>query len=461
MRSSDSRAVGDRRRGDEQRAAARAVFHDPALLEAPLLQPRRRQLRAWSRWAPYLLDDAIEAEITRSTVPYVSARVAQLHAMNEPGSATDLARAETLLRSLDEPAADRADNDRAAAAIFAMRSPVMADLLHDLTAHHVEDDVRRGIADWRLRGAVVDGTSLDAVRGCAHAVRAALPVAHRWFAARSSVIGRSYSDRRLAGAIGDGDLEGHAIAAAVALARQLPVLAPVAARAAKLAEAGPRNEVSVDHDGRITMMVDQRPTARARLMTAHELGHAVHAICGRTAGVLEAPGVLVAETVACWTALACGAQWARSDGATWAIALGDHLINEVFMSAALSEFEDQMQSTVRAGERWTAAEADETWYRLLVELYGGAIAVPQWAATGWARHVDLATEPGAPMRYVWATLLALAAADDQRMPAVLTRSIEADELPGALGVEPTDWWVAGTAALEATIDGLIRAIEVG
>lgn len=440
---------------------ARAVFHDPSLLDAPSLRSRRHQLRAWSRWAPYLLDDPVETEISRSSAPFLASLLAQLHAMDEPGASTELSRAETLLRTLDEPTADRPAGDRAAAAIFAARGPLMAEILHELTAHHAEDDQRRGITDWRLRGAVVDGASLDDVRGCLRATHAARHIAHRWYAARASVIGGSYSDRRLAGAIDDADLEGHASAAAAAFARRLPALASVAVRAAELAVAGPRNEVSVGHDGRITMMVDQRPTARARLMTAHELGHAVHAICARGAGVLEAPGVLVAETVACWTASACGGQWARTEGANWAVALGDHLVNEVFMSAALSEFEDVMQETVRSGTRWTAAAADETWYRVLIELYGSELEVPRWAATGWARHVDLATEPGAPFRYVWATLLALAVADDQRFASVLTRSVGADELPEALGVNASDWWRAGIEALEATIDGLIRAIAAG
>ena len=47
------------------------------------------------------------------------------------------------------------------------------------------------------------------------------------------------------------------------------------------------------------------------------------------------------------------------------------------------------------------------------------------------------------------------------MPSVLRSTLDADELPVALGVEARDWAAAGLAALETTLDGLVRALAAG
>jgi hypothetical protein len=461
LRDSEQRAVGDPRRGRDQRVVARAVHDAPALADHESLRGHRTQLRAWSRWVPHLLDDATEDEIAAAGRPVVADQLARLAALDRAGSGTDLAAVEQWLRVLDEPSGDRRSADLAAAAALDQRAEVMADILHRLTVLHAADDERRGIDDWRLRSAVLDGTTTATQRHCLDLARDALPLAHRWFDARAAVVGASYSDRRVGRPIGDVDLAGQVGAVVAALTEELPAVADAVRRAGPLAVAGSRDEVSVDLDGGLSVMVDHRPTARSRLMTAHEIAHAVHVVVARDAGVAEPPGALVAETVACWSALSCGRRWAGTGDVTWALALGDHLVNELFMSAALCGFEDALHRTVRHGSTWTTATADDVWHEQLVALYGPHVEVPRWAASGWSRHPALVTEPGAPFRYVWATLLAAAVPGGDCVPSVLRSTLDADELPVALGVEARDWAAAGLDALETTLDGLVRALAAG
>lgn len=381
------------------------------------------------------------------------------------GPATRLERVEELLRELDDhDAATRALSDRAAAGLCAARATEMAAVLGELTVGHAADDRARGIDDWRTRSAVLQGTTVVRLRECLDVVRQAQHIARNWYRARAMFAGTAYSDRKVGHGVRGSSLSDHVEAAVAALASHEPALHGAAELAASHAEPGPRNEVRVAADGSLTMVIDVRPTARARLMTAHELGHAVHAIIARAAGAPDVPGALVGETVACWAALACGRRWAADadERVAWSLALGDHLVEELFVSALVSEFEDQMQASARRGAPWRASDADAVWYELLGGLYGDTIQLPRWAASGWSRLTSLATDPAYALSYVWATLLALAMPPDVQVAALLARgACDADELPALLGIARVDWPQGGVEALETTIDGLIRALGAG
>lgn len=131
----------------------------------------------------------------------------------------------------------------------------------------------------------------------------------------------------------------------------MPDLAAAAMTEAGRMRAGRDNRVTAEADGRPSATVVHRPTDRGALMVAHELGHAVHAVMAMGT---EPPGALVGETVACWASLVAGraavaramASGDRAATVAAAMALGDMLVEEVFVSAAISSFEDRLYGAV-------------------------------------------------------------------------------------------------------------------
>ena len=420
----------DPARGDAQRRVARLVRADPSVADDRVLAHRRQQLLGWARWVPYLLDDPTEQRVgaaARLTVDDALGRLAALDA--DPFTGIDAV--ERSLVGLDDgDPARRAAADADADARCAARAPAMARVVHDLTASHAADDGRRGIVDWRARACLIHGLDLAAARHSLAAVHDATPMARRWYTARERLVGTAYSDRRAGLAIAPTSLADDAGAVAAALAVEVPVVGDLAGAAARAVRPGPRNEVRVERDGGLSVHVEHRPTARSRLMAGHELGHAVHVLVARDAGAPEAPGALVAETVACWSALACGRRWqGGAPAAAWALALGDHLVEELFVSALVSRFEDEIQATVRAGGHWDHQVAAAVWLGLVHELVGDTVDVPVSAQWGWARLTSLATEPGAAFHYVWATLLALSVDDSAAVAELMRLLVDVHGVP--------------------------------
>ncbi len=458
LRAAERFPPGDPRREAAQRRAARAVSAEPSLVDDPLLAGARLQLRRWARFAPFLLDDRSEQELAVANRSVVTAQLARLSALDDD-PATDLSAADDALRGLDAPGVvERRAADVDAHRVTDRRAAAVAEVLGALATQHLADDDRRGITQWRTRFAVVQGTSPEVLARLRDATRAARGLATTWWSVRSPLVGAEYCDRRVGLAAPPATLPQHARDAAAALAVAVPRLAGAARAAAGRVTPGADNQVVIEADGRLSVTVAHRPTPRGSLMVAHEIGHALHALESRSP---EPPGALVGETIACWAALMTGL---HQESEALALALGDTLVEELFVSAAVSEFEDTVYELARDGGISVAA-LDAAWLSAQRNLWGDTVAVPGHVASGWARLPALATQPGHAFSYVWATVLALAADARHHGDAagvlantIVAGGIEADELTALLGFEGDDWIHVGLEALGDRLAALAQLL---
>ncbi|MCB0981887.1 MAG: hypothetical protein KDB17_14685, partial [Ilumatobacter sp.] len=475
LRTADLFPPGHPDREAAQRRAARLVAADPSLLDEPAVAPARRQLRRWARLVPHLLDDEVEFTSTPLQRAAVSSQLARLAGL-EDDPATSQDTVDAALRGLDQvDPAERLAADRRAHFLTARRLPATGPALVQLAGLHVADDRRRGIGDWRTRWAIANGTQVATLRTLQVALDGAVGLSAGWWRARARLMGEQWSDRRALPPHPPAALEDQAAAAAHSLAAAMPDLAAAAMTEAGRMRAGRDNRVTAEADGRPSATVVHRPTDRGALMVAHELGHAVHAVMAMGT---EPPGALVGETVACWASLVAGraavaramASGDRAATVAAAMALGDMLVEEVFVSAAISSFEDRLYGAVAQaapppdalGQWW--ADAHEA-------VFGGAVSLPDYARTGWARLPSLAQRPGHALAYTWASLLALAAAPPVHPPALPDHTrmigamrlggVDADEMTVALGFQSNTWIAAGLGALAGELTRLAQILACG
>ncbi|MEZ5271137.1 MAG: hypothetical protein R2694_02345 [Ilumatobacteraceae bacterium] len=473
LRTADLYPPGHPDREAAQRRAARLVAADPSLLDEPAVAPARRQLRRWARLVPHLLDDEAESTTTPQQRAAVTAELHRLATL-EDDPATSQDTVNVALRGIDHTdPAERVAADRRAHFMAARRLPATGPALLRLASLHRADDHRRGIVDWRTRWAIANGTHVATLRTLQVALEGATGLAAGWWHARSRLMGGEWSDRRALPAHPPTSLEDQAAAAAHSLASAMPDLAAAAMTEAGRLRPGRDNRVTAEADGRPSATVVHRPTDRGALMVAHELGHAIHAVM---ATGTEPPGALVGETVACWVSLMAGraaveramAAADRDAVITAAMALGDMLVEEVYVSAAISRFEDRLYLAATQpapgpddlGQWW--AEAHDT-------MFAGAVTLPDYARTGWGRLPSLAQRPGHALAYTWASLLALAAAPPVHPPAVPDHArmigairlggVDADEMTLALGFQSNTWIAAGLGALAGELTRLAQLIS--
>ena len=422
----------------------------------------------WAQFVPYLVDDDTEARLSSASRETIRAALADL-AVLERSQATALSAAERgvdLLEASDH--LERAEADAVISAVTEHRAPVMCDVLERLTAAHASDDRTRGIDNWRLRFALSQGTTVETLDRLLAAVAERTGTAQAWYTCRREIVGSTYTDRRAGPSIPVSALADDARLVAESLGATLPVLRSGAAQAASRLRAGTSNEVVFEADGRISATVVHRPTARGRLMVAHELGHALHASRARGAAP---PGALVGESMACFTALVSGLSIAGSTTGTQraaALAVGDMVIEELFVSALVCRFEDEIQSVVRRGDSLTVAHLGDTWLGLHRRLFAQAIDVPAVVGSQWARLQSLALHPGHAVSYVWATVLGLAvqarlalgsSTGDLVAAAMQHGAMPADELTRTLDFEGDSWIDAGLDALELVMAGIRSEVE--
>lgn len=419
-------------------------------------------LRRWSRFVPYLLDDAAEQAIALTNRRVVADALSRLRNLDATPTTSMLA-ADAALRGLDSgDAAVRVAADVATAVVTSERAPIVAAVLSELAACHLADDAQRAMPDWRTRFSFVQGTEPDRLASLRRQVRAARSVASEWYSVRAPLVGDAYADRRVGLPAAPATLTEQAAAAAAGLAAGVPSLAARARAAAARIRPGVDNVVTVEADGRLSATVAHRPTPRGSLMVAHETGHALHALAALSPG---APGALVGETVACWSALVTGRRFAEPGeafGRAIALALGDTLVEELFVSAAVSEFEDEVYRLSEHGSV-TVAALDAEWLVAHRGLFPGE--VPDVVGSGWARLPALATDPGHAVSYVWATVLALAVdvrhrgdADGVIARAIEAGGIDADAFTELLGFDGEQWIEEGLAALRATLTELAEMV---
>lgn len=462
LKTADRFAVGDPRRSAAQRRVARLIAGDLTVTDDPRLAGSRAQLRRWAHFAPFLLTDEQERSLSQGGRALIDDQLAQLRELDEI-EVTALSAADRALRELDgDSSATRRQADVLAHAVTDRRAPVTAAVLGSLAACHLADDRLRGIDDWRTRFAIVQGTTTSTLAALCDAVRAERGLAANWWALRSGVVGGEYSDRRVGLPAPPAELEQHASAAAAALSLSIPTLADSARRASGRIVHGADNQVVIEADGRISVTVAHRPTPRGSLMVAHEIGHALHALESRSP---EPPGALVGETVACWSSLVTGLAGV-GDSAAMALALGDTLVEELFVSAAVSAFEDSVYMLAAAGRDVGVSDLNAAWLQANRDLMGGAVDVPEVVGSGWARLPALATDPGHAFSYVWATVLALAIVArhgcDQHgvvARALQAGGVEADEFTALLGFEGDEWISVGLAALAHELERLAQVVR--
>ncbi|HQZ34106.1 MAG TPA: hypothetical protein PK020_06755 [Ilumatobacteraceae bacterium] len=463
LKTADRFPVGDPRRSAAQRRVARRVADDISVADDPRLAGMRAQLRQWAHFAPHLLSDEQETALAREGRAVVDEQLQRLRSL-ETESATSLSAADDALRNLDaEASADRQHADIATHAVTDLRAPLTASVLGTLAACHLADDRLRSIDDWRTRFAVVQGTTpatLAALRDATHDARG---LAAQWWSVRSGVVGGEYCDRRVGLPAPAGTLEAHSRAAAAALARAVPSLADTARHASGRIVHGADNQVVIEADGRISVTVAHRPTPRGSLMVAHEIGHALHALESASP---EPPGALVGETIACWASFVtgqCGVD--DSQSAAMALALGDTLVEELFISAAVSAFEDSVYELAAGGRPISVAQLDAAWLHANRDVLSGVV-VPDLVGSGWARLPALATDPGHAFSYVWATVLALAistrhGSDENGTVARAIRAggVAADEFTALLGFDGDEWIALGLSSLEAELTHLAHVVS--
>ncbi len=464
LRTADRFPVGDTRRSAAQRRVARLVAADISVADDPRLAGVRAQLRRWAHFMPHLLSDEQEEQLGRHGRALIDEQLALLSSLDDEAT-TALSTADDALRDLDaEATSDRRRADVAAHAVTDRRAPLAASVLGALAACHLADDELRGIDDWRTRFAVVQGTTPATLAALRDATRDARHLAAKWWSVRSAVVGSEYFDRRVGLPAPAATLVDHSQAAARALANAVPSLADTAQQASGRIVHGSDNQVVIEADGRISVTVAHRPTPRGSLMVAHEIGHALHALESRSP---EPPGALVGETIACWSSLIAGQ--AGVDGPqqlAMALALGDTLVEELFVSAAVSAFEDSVYEFAASGSGVTVEQLDAAWLTANREVLGDAVNVPDLVGSGWARLPALATDPGHAFSYVWATVLALAISARHRADpdgvvarAVRAGGVEADEFTALLGFDGDEWIVLGLSTLEAELSRLSQVVR--
>ena len=469
LRIADRFPIGDPRRSAAQRRVARLVEGDLTVADDPRLAGVRAQLRRWAHFARYLLSDEVEVLLEHDGRALVDEQLALLRSLDDD-SATALSAADHALRDLDaDTPIARELADVVAHSITDLRAPTSASVLGTLSTCHLADDRRRGIDDWRTRFAVVQGTTPSTLAALRDATGTAREMAALWWSVRTPVVGGRYFDRRV-GLAAHGTLASHSAAAAAALAAAVPALAGPAQRAAGRVVDGDDNRVVIEADGRMSVMVAHRPTPRGSLMVAHEIGHALHALESRSP---EPPGALVGETVACWSSLVTGragvdASQPGASARAMALALGDTLVEELFVSAAVSGFEDSVYEYAAAGRRVSAAELNDAWLTANRALMGDVVAVPDLVGSGWARLPALATDPGHAFSYVWATVLALAMYARHRADeggfiarAIRAGGVEADEFTALLGFDGDEWISVGFSALADELSQLGHIVRLG
>jgi oligoendopeptidase F len=443
------------------------IAADPSVAEAPSLRRWRSELLQWARFVPFLVDDATEAQLSTSGRAAISGALTELAALDSAAE-TSIEAAECgvhLLDSLDRNV--RSTADARISEVTSRRAPTMCDILQRLTASHAADDQARGIDSWRVRFALSQQTSTATLDHLLAAVNERADLARSWYSHRAVRLGARYADRRIGPPVPPMSLADDAVLVAAALGSVVPELGSDAERAAARIRPGATNEVVFEADGRLSATVDHRPTARGRLMVAHELGHTVHALRASSDG---APGALVGETMACLAAIIAGLRLADDptvDHAAATLAVGDMMVEELFVSALVCQFEDEAQRAVRGGGKLTVAFLDGTWLRLHRQLFGEVIEVPAIIGSQWARLSSLAMQPGHAVSYVWATVLALAvqsrlldgeSAEGRRLVAAIERgAMPADELPVMLGFANDSWVDVGLDALDGVLAKLCAA----
>lgn len=464
LKTADRFPVGDPRRSAAQRRVARMVADAPSVADDPRLAGMRAQLRRWANFAPYLVDEEEECSLARSGRSLIDSQLELLRSLDDD-EATAVASSDAALRNLDADYPDaRRRADIEAHAVTDLRAPVAASVLGALARCHLADDRLRGIDDWRTRFAVVQGTTPARLAALRDATKGVRGLAGEWWSVRAEVVGGNYSDRRVGVPSAPGTLAEHSIAAAVALAAAVPSSADAARRASARIVDGDENVVVIEADGRISVTVAHRPTPRGSLMVAHEIGHALHALESRSP---EPPGALVGETVACWSSLVAGQVGiAGSPSRAMALALGDTLVEELFVSAAVSEFEDSVYESSTLSEPVTATQLNAAWLQANRGVWGDAVEVPDFVGSGWARLPALATDPGHAFSYVWATVLALAISarhgadrDGVVARAIRAGGVEADEFTTLLSFDGDEWISVGLQMLAAELTRLGQLVR--
>jgi hypothetical protein len=461
----DSRPPGDDERGRIQRRVARAVHASPALRDDPALTIDHTRLGVWQRFVPHLLDDEREAEIARSHAPEVGRLVAEVLALDDDRR-TSHRSGDDLAAGLDDhdPEA-RVAADAAARAVTRRRAVITAPLLLELTRLQGADDAERGLINWRSRTALIEGTTAERLDRLVAGVTEATSSVQPWLVWRHALCGASYSDRRVIPNAAQRTLEADTALACTVLSEVSPTLRQLVASVPASVVGGQISECVVDGD-RLSVTVAHRGNLRSTLMTAHEIGHAVHALA--SAG-RQPPGVLVGEAIGCLAAvlvadsLTAGPHVAEDEAAgshrAAALALGDHLIDEIHLSAAASRFENAVHDPASGAVH--AAALDDLWLSAIRAVYEPAISVPVEVGTDWARHPSFVASPGHAVSYVWANLFALAVVGRElhdlgdRLAEVMGRgAIDADEFLEHFDIDPDQLLDAGLAAFDERLERL-------
>jgi hypothetical protein len=425
---------------------ARAVHASPEFLDDPVLAHARHRLVVWSRLAPHLVAEEREVEIALTQTPVVGRLVAEVLALDDD-PATSHRVGDDLAAGLEDPDPDvRREADVAARSVARRRAAVTAPVLLELSRLQGADDAERGLTGWRARSALIEGTTPERLNRLAAGISGAAP--SHWLTRRQALCGSSFADRRVLVQGEQRTLMADTALACAVLADVSPPLREFIAAVPSSVVAGSISECIVDGD-RLIVSVAHRGTPRSTLMTAHEIGHAVHALA--SAGRLP-PGTLVGEAIACLAAVLVGDVLA-ADSPRGALAFGDHLIEEVHLSAAASRFEDAVHDTAAVVD--DVAALDALWLTTIRAVYEPAVSVPADVGTDWARHPSFVASPGHALSYVWANLFALTVVD-RRLPDLADRlaeamcrgAVDADEFLAIFGIEPDDLLDSGLRALD-------------
>jgi hypothetical protein len=451
-------------RSAAQRALARLVAEHPDLLDHRRLRSRRPEIELWGRFVPFLRSDEVEETLARLALVRRRRWLDTLAALDAtPGLAQHEVQAALDLVEDTAPVA-RAEAMEVVDAISLRRAPLFAAILDGVVSAQAADDAIRGVPHWRHRFALVEGTSthrLGRLLGvCEDAVAPG-----QWHAA----ITQAGPASTLVASPGSLPASARSLTDAVAyvtavLTDLVPSYASAVQAAARTVRAGTIDECTLDERGIVTT-VRFRPGIRGLLAVAHELGHATHlAVLGTHA----APGALVGETVACVAAQAVGRSLLRDstpdEQPAVATGLGDHVVADLYRSAVVSRFEDDLRTAVGDEPLHPEVLADRFADRHRT-FFGGSAPSPghRW----WWSHLSLLVEhPGEAVAYVWANLVAAAVLDGppadvhQRFGRLLgAGGVGADESLRVLELEP-GWSFRGEAACAGLLDECAAALAI-
>ncbi len=451
----DTRPPGEVERGRLQRQIARAVHAAPALLDDPALSLDRHRLGVWARFAPHLFGDEREIEISRTHAPEVSHLVSQVMSLDD-APLTSHRAGDDLAIGLDDPDPQvRLAADEEARSLARRRAAVTAPALARLAHLQAADDAERGLTVWRTRSALIEGTTAERLSRLVTGVSGAAPSVQPWLRSRQARCGAAYSDRRVIPGAPPRTLAADAALACAVLSKVSPSLRALVEAVPSRVTEGQISECLVD-DGGLTVTVAHRGTLRSTLMTAHEIGHAVHALA--SAG-RQPPGTLVGEAIACLAAVLVAGELESDAHPAAALACGDHLIDEIHLSAAASLFEDAVHDA-EVGDLG-ASDLDALWLETVRSVYEPAVSVPDAVGTDWARHPSFVASPGHAVSYVWANLFALTVTDralpdlgDRLADAMGRGAIDADEFLELFDVTPDHLADVGLAAFAARLERL-------